>query len=77
MAKPRDILVHVSIDRAIRKRKCHHSRKHGVSAGEKCLLIRERNNLGSKNYCADCAKEIIAAAGQKLAKLSQEFLRST
>ncbi len=76
MAKPRDILVHVSIDQAVRKRKCHHSKKHGVSAGAKCLLVRERNNLGSKNYCADCAREILGAAGQKLAGLSQELTRS-
>jgi len=75
MAKTRDVLVHVSIDVAIRKRKCHRSKKHGVAAGERCLLIRESSGLGSKNYCVECAKDILDAANRKLSSLSQEFSR--
>jgi hypothetical protein len=66
MAKTRDILIHVSVDTAIRNRKCHRNSEHRVSAGEAFLLVRERQTLGSKNYCKQCAQDILSAAKLKL-----------
>lgn len=76
MGKVRDILGHVSVDVAKRKRKCHHkSKEHAVSAGQKCLVIRKSDGLGHKNYCVLCAREILQAASQKLSKLALEVDR--
>jgi hypothetical protein len=73
MAKIRDILVHVSITTAIRERKCHRTKKHRIQPGEVHLLVRESQSLGSKNYCKECAPEILRLAGGKLAILIKTF----
>jgi hypothetical protein len=73
MPKTRDILVRVSVAGAIRQRKCHRSRKHQIQAGERFLLVQESNSLGSKNYCKQCAQEILDLADKKFAALRQEL----
>lgn len=74
MAQIRDILIHLSVETAIRKRKCHRSRgKHGIPRGETFLSVREAGGLGSKNYCKACAKLILDAAGIKLASIAQDL----
>lgn len=73
MGKTRDILGHVFVDVAKRKRKCHHkSKEHAIVEGQRCLVIRESDGLGHKNYCVQCAHEILEAASQKLSKLAME-----
>lgn len=69
MRAPRDILKHVQVETAARKRKCHRNKKHFVSKGEPCLVIKEGAFAGSKNYCVECAMEIINAANSKLLSL--------
>jgi len=70
MAQIRDVLIHLSVETAIRKRKCHHSRgKHHIPGGERFLAVREGGGLGSKNYCKECAKHILDSAGSKLSSI--------
>jgi hypothetical protein len=70
MPRIRDILVHVSVEPAVKKRKCHRSGgKHGVRAGAMCLVVRE--GLGRKNYCHECAPPILALAGRRLNDLRE------
>jgi hypothetical protein len=72
MAQTRDILIHVSVGTAIRRRKCHHSRgKHHIVSGERFLMIREGSGLGSKNYCKVCAAPMLAAAKEKFVSIIQ------
>jgi len=74
MAKVRDILVHVSVSGAVRGRKCHRNSQHRVQAGESFLLVREAHSLGSKNYCKECAREILSLAKSRLDEITQELL---
>jgi hypothetical protein len=72
MPKVRDILVHVSVEAATRKRKCHRSGgKHDIQAGASCLVVREREGLGHKNYCRDCSVAILVHATARLTELTQ------
>jgi len=73
MSQTRDVLGHMSIDTAIRRRKCYRSAKHQVYPGENFLLIRESYTLGFKNYCKQCAREIIVAADKKLTELTHKL----
>lgn len=73
MAQVRDILIHVSVDIAIRARKCHRSAKHKIEAGERHILIREAQGLGAKNYCKLCAHEILTIADGKLKSIIGEL----
>jgi len=73
MAKTRDVLVHVCVEVALKRRKCHHSKKHEVLAGHSCLVVRQ--GLGSKNYCRVCAAEILQLASTRLTELQQTVNR--
>lgn len=73
MGTARDIIIHVDVEIAERRRVCHHNRdKDSISMGRKCLVIREVSG-GRKNYCPQCALEILLKAGKKLALLQQEM----
>jgi hypothetical protein len=73
MAAIRDIVAHVDIEVAERKRICHRNRrKHSVLSGQKCLAIHEHDG-GRKNYCLPCAIEILGKAKAKLFALEQDI----
>ncbi len=73
MKAPRDILKHVVVETAKKRRKCYRDKNHEVLAGQRCLVIKEASFGGSKNYCCPCAIEILSAADVKQAALRQEL----
>jgi hypothetical protein len=75
MPKVRDVLTHVSVECAARARICHRNRaEHSIAKGYKCLVVKDPATQGSKNYCGECAKEIINAARTRLAEIEQQLL---
>jgi hypothetical protein len=73
MAAVRDIIGHVEVEIAVRKRICHHHRnKHSVAAGQRCLAVHESDG-GRKNYCLSCGLEIITKAQAKLLILQTQI----
>lgn len=77
MAQVRDIISHVDVEYATNRRKCHHSRgKHAISGGQACLAITDHMG-GRKNYCRECALEIIQKAEAKLATLCDQLKGQT
>ncbi len=74
MRAARDILKHVSIEAAKAKRRCHRDKKHTIAKGQLCVVVRESNFLGSKNYCIVCSQSILNAAGNKVQSLTTELL---
>lgn len=66
MAKIRDVLKHIGTEVAKRRRRCHRSKKHSISAGEECLVITDEASGGSKNYCTECAEPILTSAAARL-----------
>lgn len=73
MAQIRDVLVHVKVETAAKKRKCHRTASHSVAAGTKCLVIKNSGGLSHKNYCPACAKPILDRAKQRLASLEADM----
>ena len=69
MPKVRDILVHVCVEIAERRRKCHRSQQHGIQQGDRCLVIRSGPTNSKHNYCQQCAQEILHRADQKLTEI--------
>jgi hypothetical protein len=70
MPKVREVLAHVSVETAERRRICHRNREsHAIAKGEVCLVIRETASSGSKNYCRVCAAPILGQAVQDLVDL--------
>lgn len=73
MRAPRDLLKHVSVEVAERRRKCHRDKDHSISTGERCLVVAEGSFGGAKNYCSRCAGPILSAVATKHQKLVQEM----
>ncbi len=73
MSQIRDILGHLSTSAAIRQRKCYKTSKHKIKSGEVFLAIRDSHSLGSKNYCRECARQIVGLATEKIAELNKKF----
>jgi hypothetical protein len=71
MAKVKDVLIHVQVETAVRLRKCHRSKKHAVTAGATCLVIKD--GMYSRNYCGECARQILALASSRLAAIFQQL----
>lgn len=72
MPAVRDVLGHVSIETADKRRKCHRKpSKHSIAKGETCLVIRGGPFNSPKNYCKECALEILDRATASLAALKK------
>lgn len=70
MPAVRRILKHAEIETAGRRRVCHRNRSdHAIAKGEPCLVVKEADGLGHKNYCVACASEILAQACTDLDQL--------
>jgi len=74
VAKIRQLLNGASVETAKRRRICHHNRsKHSIAANTKCLVVKDAASGGSKNYCPQCAADILAHAETDLAALRNEL----
>lgn len=72
MAAVKNVLKHVTIEVAGRKRKCYHKNTHEIVKGETCLVVRD-GPQSNTTYCAVCATAILSKAEQMLAELRKSF----
>ncbi len=74
MPKVRDVLTHVSVEIASKRRICHRKRnEHSIEKGQVCLVIKDHSMGAKKNYCVECAPEILAVAKARIASLEEEL----
>jgi hypothetical protein len=74
MPKVRDVLGHVSVEVANRKRKCHRKpNKHSISNGETCLVVFGGAYNSRKNYCKSCASEILSQADARIIEIRNKL----
>jgi hypothetical protein len=73
MSKVRDVLVRVSVEKAERKRRCHHKPGHSIAGGEYCLVVKGDLPGDRKNYCKECATPMLTSANGKVASLRAEM----
>ncbi|MEJ1966507.1 MAG: hypothetical protein WDO56_35195 [Gammaproteobacteria bacterium] len=71
MAKIKDILIHVIVETALKRRKCHRNKTHAVKAGETCMVVKD--GMYKRNYCVTCAAEILGVAKTRLSALRQQL----
>lgn len=72
MAAVKDVLKHLRIEVAGRRRKCNRKKTHTIFKGEACLVVRD-GPQSQTTYCAVCAAEILAKADESLAALLAQF----
>ena len=70
MPKVRDILVHVCVETAARRRKCYRNGKHSIAKGEQCLVVKTGSTNSKYNYCQQCAKDILDLAERRMAGIA-------
>lgn len=73
MPKIRDILVHVSVEAAKGKRKCHRTRARTIEKGERCLVIKSGPMNAPYSYSSENAKQMLDGAWEKLSSLYVEL----
>ena len=73
MPKVRDILVHVSVETAERRRRCYRKQEHNIPQGQQCLVIRTGPTHSKHNYCRQCAPQILDLAEKRLAEIKGSF----
>jgi SMC interacting uncharacterized protein involved in chromosome segregation len=67
MPQVRRVLNACTVETARRRRVCHRDRKrHSIEQGRRCLVIKDPVSGGSKNYCQECALEILDQAADDL-----------
>jgi len=65
MPAVKDILKHVRVDVAGKRRKCNRKRDHVIAKGDACLVVRDGAQRQS-TYCTTCAADILAKADNSL-----------
>jgi len=74
MGKVRQLFNDVTVEVAKAKRACYHNRKsHQIAKNEGCLVIRNPDGAGSKNYCVACGTEILHRASEDLKDLEDQL----
>ncbi len=74
MPKVRDLLSHVSVETAGKKRKCARKpNEHAIAKGENCLVIKGGPYNAGKSYCHICANEILEAAEHKISIIRNDL----
>ena len=73
MAQIKDILCHISVEIADRKRICHrHRRKHSIQSGEACLIVKDGSGY-KRNYCLPYAIDLLKAARSRINEISNDL----
>ena len=75
MPRVKEILIHVSVQTAGAKRKCHRApTKHAITKGNVCLVVKDPASGSSRNYCPECAEPILDQAQEDLEAFRAELL---
>lgn len=74
MAAVKNILKHVSVEVAGKRRRCYRKRTHVILKGDTCLVVHD-GPQHQTTYCAVCASEILVKADASLADLHARFVR--
>ena len=67
MASVRKVVKNCAWEFAKRQRRCARDKSHIITAGEKCLTVKE--NMAKKNYCLQCVELIINCAKKNIEEL--------
>lgn len=71
MARPKSLLLPISVDRALRSHKCQHNSKHEIAKGD--LRLKVAVGRSHEHFCMSCGEKFIEHAMEKLRKISAEL----
>lgn len=71
MARPKSLLLPMSIDRAGRRHSCQHNSKHVILKGD--LRLKVAAGRSHEHYCVECATKFMDLAIERLQALRTEL----
>lgn len=71
MAKPKSLVLSMSVDHALKRHLCQHNNKHVIAKGDRRLKVVVGRSR--EHYCNECAKKFIDQAIERLGQLSAEL----
>jgi hypothetical protein len=71
MARPKSLVLSMSVDTAGRRHTCQHNDKHTVVKGERRLKVAVGRSY--EHYCGECARKFIQHAIERLQRLNAEL----
>ena len=72
MARARNVLKHVIVEVAQKKRRCHRDKSHAIQKDTLCLVVVEQRG-NKRNYCVLCAQPIVDLAAGHLEGLYRDL----
>jgi len=73
MPQIKRLLKDATVEIAAAARICHRNRaNHRITKGESCLVVKQPEG-GKRNYCSECANEILDQAADDLESLRSSF----
>lgn len=72
MAKPKNLILPMSVDIAKASHNCQHSDRHRIQSGDKRLKV--RSGRSPEHYCTSCALQFIESAVQRLEDLRAQLV---
>jgi len=71
MARPKSLVVPLSVDQALKRHVCQHNDKHVIAKGDLRLKIAVGRSY--EHYCVPCARKFIAHGVERLIELDKEL----
>ena len=74
MAKPKSLVLKMTVDQALKRHTCKHSSKHVIAKGD--LRLKIAVGRSHEHYCIDCAEKFINLALFRLQELRNEITQN-
>lgn len=71
MARPKSLLLPLSVDRALKRHVCQHNGKHVIAKGD--LRLKITVGRSHEHYCVLCARKFINQAIERLQETAGKF----
>lgn len=71
MARPKSLLLSMSVDRALKRHACQHNGKHVILKGD--VRLKVATGRSHEHYCVMCATKFVDQAVERLHALKGEL----
>jgi hypothetical protein len=72
VARPKSLVLSMSVDHALKRHVCQHNGKHVIVKGDRRLKVAV--GRGYEHYCIECAQKFIDNAIERLGQLAAELV---
>ena len=71
MARPKSLVLPLSVDQALKRHVCQNNNKHVIAKGD--LRLKVTVGRSYEHYCVNCAKKFINQAIERLQEITRRF----